>query len=53
MAGVGTSDRLVPAPALPFVPVTLTVRHVRLVPLSTSHVDALAAAVQDGRVWEL
>ena len=42
-----------PAPALPFGPVTLTGGHVQLVPLSTGHVDALAAAVRDGRAWEL
>ena len=42
-----------PDPALPFGPVTLTGRHVQLVPLSAGHAEALSAAVQDGRVWEL
>ncbi len=42
-----------PDPAFPFGPVTLTGRQVQLVPLSAGHVDGLAAAVQDGRAWEL
>ena len=42
-----------PAATSPFGPATLTGRHVQLVPLSTGHVGALAAAVEDGRAWEL
>jgi RimJ/RimL family protein N-acetyltransferase len=34
-------------------PVTLEGHGVRLEPLNASHADALAAAVQDGRLWEL
>ena len=34
-------------------PVTLTGRHASLVPLAPSHAPGLAAAVQDGRLWEL
>ena len=34
-------------------PVTLTGQHVRLVPLSTDHRDALIAAASDGSLWEL
>jgi RimJ/RimL family protein N-acetyltransferase len=34
-------------------PVTLSGHHVRLVPLSAEHRDALAAAVQDGELWKL
>lgn len=36
-----------------FGPITLTGRHVQLVPLSVDHHDGLVAAVSDGRVWEL
>ncbi|WP_196259422.1 GNAT family N-acetyltransferase [Pelagibacterium limicola] len=34
-------------------PVTLSGRHVELVPLSQDHHDGLAAAVQDGNLWEI
>ena len=34
-------------------PVTLEGQGIRLEPLTTSHVDQLAAAVTDGRLWEL
>ena len=34
-------------------PVTLTGRHVELVPLSREHRDALAEAVRDGELWRL
>ena len=34
-------------------PVTLTGRHVALVPLSTDHHDALVEAVRDGELWRL
>lgn len=34
-------------------PVTLRGRHASLVPLESSHAPGLAAAVQDGRLWEL
>ena len=34
-------------------PVTLEGHGVRLEPLNASHADALAAAVQDGKLWEL
>lgn len=34
-------------------PVTLTGRHVELVPLSRDHRDALAEAVRDGELWRL
>ncbi len=34
-------------------PVTLTGRHVELVPLSMDHLDGLAAAVADGELWKL
>jgi RimJ/RimL family protein N-acetyltransferase len=34
-------------------PVTLTLSDIRLEPLSASHADGLAAAVRDGRLWEL
>ena len=34
-------------------PVTLTGRHVELVPLSQEHHDALAEAVRDGELWRL
>ena len=37
--------------ALAFHPVTLAGRHVRLVPLSPGHRDALAAAARDGALW--
>lgn len=38
---------------MPLEPVTLTGRHVRLVPLSRDHRDDLAAAVRDGELWRL
>ena len=41
-----------PSPA-PIVPVTLTGRHVELVPLSMDHLDGLTAAVADGELWKL
>jgi len=34
-------------------PVSLSGRHVRLVPLSTTHHDDLVQAVQDGELWNL
>ena len=34
-------------------PVTLTGRHVQLVPLSINHCDELVAAAQDGELWRL
>ena len=34
-------------------PITLTGRHVQLVPLATGHKDGLIAAVQDGDLWRL
>lgn len=34
-------------------PVTLSGRHVELVPLSPGHHDGLAEAVRDGKLWEL
>lgn len=34
-------------------PVTLRGRHASLVPLESSHAPGLAAAMQDGRLWEL
>lgn len=34
-------------------PVTLSGRHVELVPLSPDHHDGLVEAVRDGRLWEL
>ena len=34
-------------------PITLQGRHVRLLPLSPSHCDALAEAVRDGELWKL
>ncbi len=34
-------------------PVTLSGRHVELVPLSQGHRDALAEAVRDGEIWRL
>ena len=34
-------------------PVTLEGHGVRLEPLAPEHVDGLAAAAQDGRLWEL
>ena len=34
-------------------PVTLTGRHVELVPLSRDHRDALTEAVRDGELWRL
>ena len=37
----------------PIQPVTLTGRHVQLVPLSIDHRDELVAAVQDGELWRL
>ena len=37
----------------PIVPVTLTGRHVELVPLSMDHRDGLTAAVADGELWKL
>jgi len=37
----------------PIQPVTLTGRHVDLLPLSAEHEDGLIAAVKDGRLWEL
>src|SRR5580698_487995 len=36
-----------------FQPVTLTGRNVQLTPLSIDHREGLAAAVQDGDLWEL
>jgi RimJ/RimL family protein N-acetyltransferase len=36
-----------------FEPVTLSGRHVGLVPLSREHGDALAEAVRDGELWQL
>jgi RimJ/RimL family protein N-acetyltransferase len=36
-----------------FQPVTLIGRHVQLTPLSIDHREGLAAAVQDGDLWEL
>ena len=36
-----------------FAPVTLTGRHVSLVPLAMEHCDALAEAVRDGDVWRV
>ena len=38
---------------MPLEPVTLTGRHVRLVPLSRDHRDDLAAAVRDAELWRL
>lgn len=37
----------------PIVPITLTGRHVELVPLSPEHEQGLSEAVQDGNLWEL
>ncbi len=34
-------------------PVTLTGRHVKLVPLSPEHAEDLAEAVRDGELWKL
>src|SRR5690606_27616197 len=34
-------------------PVTLSGRHVELVPLARDHHDGLVCAVEDGRLWEL
>lgn len=42
-----------PAPNIPIQPVTLTGQHVILVPLEAGHSEGLAAAVQDGKLWEL
>lgn len=39
--------------AMAIGPVTLSGRHVELVPLSPAHADALAEAVRDGEVWRL
>jgi N-acetyltransferase len=36
-----------------FQPVTLSGRHVQLVPLSTDHLDSLISAVRDGELWKL
>jgi RimJ/RimL family protein N-acetyltransferase len=36
-----------------FQPVTLTGRHVQLVPLAMEHHDGLVAAARDGDLWEL
>ncbi|KQP61014.1 GNAT family protein [Methylobacterium sp. Leaf108] len=38
---------------MPFEPVTLSGRHVELVPLSPDHGQALAEAVRDGELWRL
>ena len=38
---------------LRIAPVTLTGRHVELVPLSIDHLDGLTAAVADGELWKL
>jgi N-acetyltransferase len=40
-------------PAGRFQPLTLTGRHVELLPLSRDHVDGLMAAVRDGELWRL
>lgn len=40
-------------PPAPIAPVTLTGRHVELVPLSMDHLDGLTAAVADGDLWKL
>ncbi len=37
----------------PFQPITLTGRHVALVPLSPDHADALTRATEDGKLWQL
>jgi N-acetyltransferase len=41
------------AAAMAFGPVTLSGRHVELVPLARAHADALAEAVRDGELWRL
>lgn len=41
------------SPSSPIQPVTLTGRHVELVPLSMDHLDGLTAAVADGELWKL
>ena len=51
--GMGSLACSMPDAAPLFGPVTLTGRHVQLVPLSADHADGLMVAVQDGRVWEL
>ncbi|KQT17185.1 amino acid acetyltransferase [Methylobacterium sp. Leaf399] len=38
---------------MPFEPVTLSGRHVELIPLSPDHGQALAEAVRDGELWRL
>ncbi len=40
-------------PAMSCEPVTLTGRHVELVPLAPAHAPALAEAVRDGDLWRL
>jgi RimJ/RimL family protein N-acetyltransferase len=40
-------------PPMPIQPVTLTGRHVELLPLSQDHHDGLVDAVQDGELWRL
>lgn len=41
------------SPPTRIAPVTLTGRHVELVPLSLDHLDGLTAAVADGELWKL
>jgi len=50
----GTRELQMPQPSDHLIqPVTLTGRHVQLVPLSIDHCDELVAAVQDGELWRL